>query len=96
MTEHIVKLLIEERDRLNAAISALTGGVATKRRGRPPKNAVTATTENMPDWVKPTTAAPKKKARAWTAAQKKAAAERMAARWAAKKKAPAKKAAKEA
>jgi hypothetical protein len=31
-------MLIEERDKLNRAIEAL-GGTATKRKGRPPKNA---------------------------------------------------------
>jgi hypothetical protein len=34
-TEHILSLLIQERDRLNRAIEALQG--STKRRGRPPK-----------------------------------------------------------
>ena len=38
-TEHIVALLIEERDKLNRAIEALSGSTG-KRRGRPPKNAV--------------------------------------------------------
>ena len=36
-TEHIVQLLIQERDRLNRAIEALNGSTR-KRRGRPPKN----------------------------------------------------------
>jgi len=36
-TEHIVALLIQERDRLNRAIEALNGSTG-KRRGRPPKN----------------------------------------------------------
>ena len=35
-TEHIVALLISERDKLNRAIEAL--GTPVKRRGRPPKN----------------------------------------------------------
>jgi hypothetical protein len=35
-TEHILSLLIQERDRLNRAIEALQGPI--KRRGRPPKN----------------------------------------------------------
>jgi hypothetical protein len=35
-TEHILSLLIQERDRLNRAIEALQGPV--RRRGRPPKN----------------------------------------------------------
>ena len=34
-TEHIVSLLIQERDKLNRAIEALQGPI--KRRGRPPK-----------------------------------------------------------
>jgi hypothetical protein len=37
-TEHILALLISERDKLNRAIEAL--GMSVKRRGRPPKNAV--------------------------------------------------------
>ena len=87
-TNQIVSLLTAERDRLNAAISALTGGV--KRRGRPRKS-------DLPDWVtsnKPTSngaaatpvAAPRKK-RTFTAAQRKQAAERMRQMWAKKKKA---------
>jgi hypothetical protein len=75
-TEHIVQLLIHERDRLNRAIEALQG--SAKRRGRPPKNLALAGGESSAG------GAPKK--RAWSAAQKKAAAERMKARWAAKKK----------
>lgn len=77
LTEHIVSLLIQERDKLNRAIDALQG---TKRRGRPPKNAL------APGWVssgdpirqpkkrKPFSAATKRK---MAAAQKK--------RWAALK-----------
>jgi hypothetical protein len=37
-TEHIISLLIQERDRLNRAIEAL--GSPVSRRGRPPKNSV--------------------------------------------------------
>jgi hypothetical protein len=87
-TEHIIALLRAERDRLDAALRALEGGTA-KRRGRPRKIADDA---NMPDWVRPKTAAPKKKGRRkFTAAQRKEASARMKARWAAKKKAaPAK------
>jgi len=40
-TEQIVALLIAERDRLSRAIEALQG--PSKRRGRPPKPAATAT-----------------------------------------------------
>lgn len=80
-TEHILTLLIHERDRLNRAIEALQG--PTKRRGRPPKNpsaAVSAVTA-------PTMAAPATKRRTFTAAQRKQQAERMKKYWAAKKKA---------
>ena len=96
-TDHILALLIAERDKLNRAIEALSG--PTKSRGRPPKNPVAAADDSdptMPEWVKPASARKpaKKKARTWTVAQKKAAAERMKARWAAKRK--AKKAAKAA
>jgi hypothetical protein len=76
-TDHIVALLIAERDRLNAAIEVLQGGTITKRRGRPPgsKNSVSATP-----------ATPKKQGRTFTAAQRKAQAVRMKKYWAAKKK----------
>jgi hypothetical protein len=37
-TEHIVSLLIQERDKLSRAIEALQGPI--KRRGRPPKGPV--------------------------------------------------------
>jgi hypothetical protein len=87
-TEHIVALLIAERDKLNKAIEALSG--PAKRRGRPPKNPVAiaaADDPTMPDWVTASAKTPARKKRTWSAAQKKAAAERMKARWAAKKKA---------
>jgi len=77
-TEHIVALLIQERDRLNRAIEALQGPL--KRRGRPPKNAMAA--------AAPVPAAPTvRKTRTFTDAQRKAQAKRMKAYWAAKKKA---------
>jgi hypothetical protein len=81
-TEHILTLLIQERDRLNRAIEALQG--PTKRRGRPPKNplatvAIAATAA--------TSDAPTRKKRTFTAAQRKQQAERMKKYWAAKKKA---------
>lgn len=88
----IVNLLIAERDKLNQAIAALQGGTA-KRRGRPPK---VASTENMPDWVKPasqrTAPPPPRKKRIFTAAQRKAQGLRMKKFWAVRK-AAAKKAA---
>jgi hypothetical protein len=76
-TEHILTLLIAERDKLNKAIEALSSPI--KRRGRPPKN--TAAT---------TAPAPATKKRTFTAAQRRQQAARMKAYWAAKKKAGAK------
>jgi hypothetical protein len=83
-TDQIVALLIAERDKLNAAIALLQGGV--KRRGRPPKSS------SPPAWVtgnRPTAhiEAPAKKKRKFSPAQRKAAAERMRQMWAKKKKA---------
>lgn len=78
--DQIVALLVAERDRLNRAIEALQG--PSVRRGRPPKNTVTA----APGTPKTAT----RKRRAFTAAQRAAAAERMRQRWAAKRKADAK------
>jgi len=78
-TDHIVALLIVERDKLSRAIEALQG--SAKRRGRPPKNAVASA---------PVAAAPtaKRKGRSpMSAAEKKAASARMKAFWAAKRKA---------
>jgi len=86
-TEHILALLIAERDKLNRAIEALSG--PTKRRGRPPKKEATDYDDpTMPDWVKP--AAKKKKTRKKrivTPEQRAAQAERMKAMWAKRKKA---------
>jgi hypothetical protein len=74
-TEHILTLLIQERDKLNRAIEVLQG---TKRRGRPPKNAasISVPAENSD-----------KKKRTFSAAQRKKQAARMKAYWAAKKRA---------
>jgi hypothetical protein len=76
-TEHIIALLISERDKLNRAIEAL--GTPVKRRGRPPKNPLTAMTEAVE------TAAPKKR-RGLSPAKRKAQSERMKAYWARRKK----------
>ena len=73
-TEHIIALLIAERDKLNRAIEALQG--SAKRRGRPPKAVATS--------FAPEASAPKRKRR--SAAQRKAQGERMKAYWAAKRK----------
>jgi hypothetical protein len=77
-TEHIVSLLIAERDRLNKAIEALSG--PTVRRGRPPKSA----SPDSPAAPAPTTL---RRRRTFTAAQRKAQAEKMRAYWAKRKKA---------
>jgi hypothetical protein len=77
--DHILALLIAERDKLNRAIEALQG--PTKRRGRPPKNPFDAATPT--EVAKPA----RKKRRKFSTAQREAAAERMRQRWAAKKKA---------
>jgi hypothetical protein len=69
-TEHIVALLIEERDKLNRAIEALQGA---KRRGRPPKSERGGSVSS---------GAPKK---VWSAARKKAQAARMKAYWSKRK-----------
>jgi hypothetical protein len=80
-TEHIVALLISERDKLNRAIEAL--GTSVKRRGRPPKN-------SEPEPVAPrggsvSSGQPAKK-RGWSAAAKKAQGERMKAFWSKRRK----------
>ena len=72
-TEHILALLIQERDKLNRAIDALQG--PAKRPGRP---AVSVSADGVAE-------TPKKK-RTFSAAQRKKQAERMKAYWAAKRK----------
>jgi hypothetical protein len=74
-TDHIISLLIAERDKLNAAIEALQG--STKHLGRPPKSAA-------PDAIAPVAedAAPKKR-KAFSAATKRKMAAAQKARWAA-------------
>ena len=79
-TDHIVALLIAERDRLSRAIEVLQG--PTKRRGRPPKNPLAAAVSAA---NAPAPAVPAKKKRTFSAAQRKAQAKRMKAYWAAKK-----------
>jgi hypothetical protein len=91
-TDHILSLLIAERDKLNRAIEVL-GGMVGKKRGRPRK-------DSMPDWVTGNGAtapapveAPAKKKRNFSPAFRKAAALRMKKMWRVKR-AAAKKAAK--
>jgi len=73
-TEQIIALLIEERNRLDAAITALQG--PTKRRGRAPGSGRTAASRT------PTTSATPKK-RTLSAAGRKAIADAARKRWAA-------------
>jgi len=73
-TQHIIALLIAERDKLNRAIEALQG--SAKRRGRPPKA--------VAELAAPVASVPKRKRQ--SAARRKAQAERMKAYWAAKRK----------
>jgi hypothetical protein len=77
-TEHILALLIAERDKLNRAIEALGAPV---RRGRPPKNPFSAVV------AAPAKAASKR--RGLSPAKRKAQSERMKAYWAKRKKQPA-------
>jgi hypothetical protein len=87
-TEHIVALLIQERDRLNRAIDALSGSTSTgKKRGRPfgstnKKPVASADDVNTPDWAKPSVkkAAPVK--RKMSAAGRKKIADAAKKRWA--------------
>jgi len=93
-TEHIVALLVAERDRLQRAITALQGSAVVKRRGRPAR-AAAAVPAPAPAPAAPAAApapAPKarKKRKALTPAQKKAHSDRMKAFWAARRKAKAK------
>jgi hypothetical protein len=80
-TDHIVTLLIAERDKLTHAIEVLQGA---RRRGRPPKNplAILAATSAP---------APNGRRGGMTAAARKAQSRRMKAYWAKKRKEAAKK-----
>jgi hypothetical protein len=75
-TEHILTLLISERDKLNRAIEAL--GAPAARRGRPPKAVATPAAKPGP--------APVRKRKPMSAAQKKALSLKMKAAWAKRKK----------
>lgn len=86
MVDHIVLLLIQERDKLNRAIQALQGSV--KRRGRPPgsgRRAAPSNFNDVPDvaeYVTPTVAkAPAK--RGMSPAGRKAIGDAARKRWAA-------------
>jgi hypothetical protein len=81
--EHILSLLIAERDKLNRAIEAL-GGIVAKRRGRPPKNPGVAIPIAASNLAPPVVKA--RRGRTFSAAQRKAQAARMKAYWAKRKK----------
>jgi hypothetical protein len=85
MTDHILALLLAERQKLDLAIRALQGPI--KRRGRPAKNAVNGA---MPTAAFEPAQPTIKKRRKFTAAQRKLQSKRLKAYWAAKKKAAAK------
>jgi hypothetical protein len=79
-TDHIIALLIAERDKINRAIEAL--GAETKRRGRPPGSGV----KHVEATAEPATKTARKKPH-FSPAQREAARQRMKKMWAAKKKA---------
>jgi hypothetical protein len=77
-TEHIVALLIAERDKINRAIEALQGA---KRRGRPPKNPAIAAAEASTSGT-----STNGRGTRMTVAARKAQSQRMKAYWAKRKK----------
>jgi hypothetical protein len=77
-TEHILSLLIAERDKISKAIEALGG---TPKAAAPKAVAVAGTSE-LPVLAEPK----RRKRKALTAAQKKAHSDRMKAFWAARRK----------
>jgi hypothetical protein len=83
-TEHIVALLVAERDKLNRAIEALQG--PAKRRGRPPKNLAAVLVQTAAS--APSTNGGRS---GRTTAARKAQSQRMKAYWAKRKKEAAKK-----
>jgi hypothetical protein len=81
-TEHIVALLISERDKLTRAIEAL--GTPVIRRGRPPKNTLSAAVTTTTETPTPRTR------RRLSPAMRKAQSERMKTYWAKRRKQAAK------
>lgn len=79
-TDHILALLIAERDKLTAAIEALSG--PTKRRGRPPASAKVETESDAPVAKKEA-----RKKRTYTPEQRAAQSEKIRAYWAKRKRA---------
>jgi hypothetical protein len=78
-TDHILALLIAERDKLNRAIEALSG--PAKRRGRPPKS------ESAAHQPAAAPATKTRKKRSFSPEQREAARQRMKQMWAKRKKA---------
>jgi hypothetical protein len=78
--EHILSLLIAERDKLSKAIEALGG--ATKKPGRPSKSSEAPAVAAATSIAEPK----RRKRKPLTASQKKAHSERMKAFWAARRK----------
>jgi len=78
-TEHILSLLIQERDKLNRAIVLLQG---TKRRGRPPKVLLP---NIFPSGGESSAGGAPKKRKPFSAATKRKMALAQKKRWAAKK-----------
>src|SRR5258708_10828148 len=79
-TEHIVKVLTAERDKLNAAIAALAG--ETKRRGRPPGSGRKATSPVTSNGAQPaSTEAPVRRKRRLSAAGRAAIVAAAKKRW---------------
>jgi hypothetical protein len=87
-TEHIIALLIEERDKLDLAIDALSG--SEQRRGRPSSDDHAVAAGTAVAVVAPLPPVSSKRKRTFTAAQRKAQAEKMKLYWAAKRKNEAK------
>jgi hypothetical protein len=81
--EHIVALLIQERDKLNRAIEALQGPL--RRRGRPPKALATLKSPGESASGAKTQPIKRGKTTVWSAARKKAHIARMKAYWAKRK-----------
>jgi len=94
-SEHLVQLMVEERDRLQSAIDALQGttrvgnGSGRRKPGRP-ATTVSASIVPTAHEIDPLPGiAPKKKAK-WSAAKRKLQAERMKQFWAKKRAAKSK------
>jgi hypothetical protein len=85
-TDHIIALLVAERDKFNRAIEALQGPI--KRRGRPPKSPVAAAAAGQVAPVAPVPVVTAKKRTVLSAVARKAQSQRMKAYWAAKRKKP--------